>query len=181
VKLLSDTRDSIAAYILSSRVTGESQVTSPCYPISKLLTWTLESNLHILRLGNCCCQVHQHLCMGGSRYSSYLDFGVSTPLLKLSSENLRPTVVACTNFITQIDMDIRDVNHLNRSFSAHGRTFGVWFSSHGNCISLDIWPLAKAEDGQTEELRGACANRHLTKIVGENRSLEGNSTLTMLC
>jgi hypothetical protein len=69
-----------------------------------------------------------------------------------STTNVLRTIITCTNLITQINMNIRDMNDLDWGFSTGNWTNGIWFSAHRYSVSCDVGPLAKPEDCEAEEL-----------------------------
>lgn len=80
--------------------------------------------------------------------------------------NILRAIIAGTSLITQINMDIRDVDDLNWRFSTRRWTGSIWFVCHRDGVCCDIGPLAEAKDCQTEEGGGPGSDSHDAEVMG---------------
>jgi len=145
----------MAEYKLSSRVTGESQVCSPCIQSVSFSIWETDT----------------HIC---SSWIAVISWRICTCVW--SAANVLRTIVTCTSLIAQINMDVRNVNHLKGRFSAGSWAGGGRLGSHWNSIRFDSWPLAESKYCKAEELRGSGADCHDSEVMGENGTLKSNSS-----
>ncbi len=156
VKALSGTRVLIAEYKLSSSVSGESQVCSPWHQISDL-TLAEGQKTHIRSSRIVCGSRLVCSCVG-------------------SATDILCTIITRASLITQVNMDVGNMNNLNWRFSTGSWTSGIGFGAHGNCVGFYIWPLTKSKDCKAEELRGPGADCHDSEVVGKNRTFESDGS-----
>ena len=94
-----------------------------------------------------------------------------------SAANILGTIITSTSLIAQIDMNVRNMRNLDRSLPANSWTRCGGFSAHLDGVSCDIWPLAKSENCQAEELGSECSDCHFAEVMGEDWSFESDGSL----
>ena len=68
-----------------------------------------------------------------------------------TTANVLGAVVTGACLVAQVNMNVRNMNNLDRGLSTRCWTSGVWFGSHLNRVWFNVWPLTQTEDGETEE------------------------------